>query len=70
MLFRSTAKKIDGVTIASREGLIALKLVRFSRRDAGDIEDLLEGVKITTQYLDGWPLTSKQYQNFLQFINS
>jgi hypothetical protein len=44
-----TATLIDGIHIASKSGLIALKLQRFSRQDQADIEQLLKmsGVDMT-----------------------
>jgi hypothetical protein len=45
----------DGVRVASPQGLVALKLGRFSRQDQTDIETLLN---IETVELDNWPLDS------------
>lgn len=38
---QATANLVEGVKIASPEGLVALKLGRFSRRDQADIEELM-----------------------------
>jgi len=48
-----TARVSDGVRIASPQGLVALKLGRFSRQDQTDIETLMN---IETVELDNWPL--------------
>ncbi len=52
----------DGV--ASAEGVIAAKLQRASRRDQGDIEEILDAHPEIT--LDGWPLSTAQRQTLAQ----
>ena len=56
----ATAVVNQGIKIASREGLIASKLKRFSRQDQADIEAVFLS-KIT---LDNWPLSSKEQANW------
>jgi hypothetical protein len=55
-----TSVKHDGWRVASREGLIALKLQRASRRDQGDIESIVEA----DTDMNGWHLTEKQLELF------
>jgi hypothetical protein len=57
-----TAILIHGVKVASREGIIALKLGRGNLRDLGDIESLMEGQPVPNKdtFLGEWPLSSKE----------
>lgn len=59
-----TAHKSDGVSVASPEGLIALKLQRASRQDQADIESLLKRYPITLNELQHWNLTAQQIAIF------
>lgn len=54
--------RVDGVKIASREGIIALKLCRGNLRDLGDIESLMEGQPAPDKvsFLSDWPLSAKE----------
>lgn len=36
-----TSKEFDGIKVPSEEGLIALKMIRYNRRDLSDIESVL-----------------------------
>lgn len=54
----STAIENSGMRIASREGLIAMKLCRRSLRDQADVVDILNAYPDT--HLDGWPITAEQ----------
>lgn len=59
-----TAHKSDGVLVASPEALVALKTLRFSRRDQADIEELKELPAFV--WTPGWDavLTAEQRQRF------
>lgn len=58
-----TAVVRGGWRVASREGLIALKIQRASRQDLADIERLAS----SSADLRGWPLTEKQRSLLVQF---
>lgn len=60
----STAITHNGMRIASREGLIVSKLGRFSRRDQGDIEDLLVDAKPD---FSGWQLPDLYWNRLSEF---
>lgn len=59
-----TAVIEDGMRIASREGLIAAKLGRWSRRDQGDVEDLVASGSISFR---GWPLSDTDKEKLIPF---
>jgi len=56
-----TARTVGDLKVASPTGLVALKLQRMRRYDAGDIEALIETGQID---LTGWPITPAQQQQF------
>ena len=56
-----TANTSNGIKIASPEGIVALKLGRFSRQDQADIESLMQSYPID---LPAWPLDVKETQNY------
>lgn len=57
----STAVQHNGVKVASREGLIVSKLLRFKLQDRTDISELL---KLGPVDLSSFPMTQKQKENF------
>ncbi len=62
-----TAAETDGMRVASKEGLIASKLKRFSRQDQADIEHLIKaGGKLD----DSWPLTDEFRKRYEQIASS
>ena len=68
----SSADEVDGIRVASRIGLIASKLGRFSRQDQADIEHLLEGqddasLEAIFEELSDFPLSQHQRALLSQF---
>lgn len=63
--------EVDGVKIASREGIIALKLGRGSRQDLADIEALLQGQTVDpVTFMSDWPLLAKEYQLLVSILET
>ena len=56
-----TAHDDNGIKVASKSGLVASKLSRFSRQDQADIENL---IKLGGVDLSEFPLTPVQLSNF------
>lgn len=61
-----TAVEINGVHLPSVEGLVALKLMRGSMRDLGDIEAIIEKHNIN---LINWPVPQDKLQRAEQLLN-
>ena len=55
-----SAEMSDGIRVLSREGLVALKLMRANNRDKGDIEAIIQAGGPVS--LDEYKLTSEQRQ--------
>jgi len=47
-----TSRIIDGIRVASPEGIICLKLGRFNKRDQADIEDIVNYIKSNNKVVD------------------
>lgn len=67
----ATARTVDGIKVASAEGLVALKLYasdnpRRTLRDLGDVERIIENVKVD---MSGWGLT-KPHQEIVDHLLS
>lgn len=68
----TTARTVDGIKVASAEGLVALKLYasdnpRRKLRDLGDVERIVENVNVD---LSSWPITDEHRLTLAKISNN
>lgn len=61
-----TAEERDGLKVASKAGVIASKLKRFSRQDQADIEQMIQ---LGGRLDDSWPLTPEFRTRYESILN-
>jgi len=64
-----TSSTLDNINVASANGLVALKLSRFSRQDQADIEQLIIHADANIDEYKQW-LSVSDIQNFMSIKNS
>lgn len=64
----ATAETSNGMRIASKSGLVALKLQRGKRQDQADIEQLIQSGGVDLAPFERW-LTPKQIQLYQEILN-